>query len=65
MNLPSVVFRSDTYHADLKVMAWNAAGWASQSWSEAEFGAWGPASIRDTIDLDVVEIAGGLDARLP
>lgn len=63
LNIPNVIQPGD-YIADLRSVAWSAAGWyAERDPATGDCMSWGPASIRRSVDLDVLEMSGCLDSR--
>lgn len=63
MSLPSVMFLADTYHAAFKMLAWQGAGWLAVE-RDGRIETYGPPSISRTVDLDVLDMTGCIDARL-
>ena len=61
MPIPSVISRNP-YIAHLQALAWNAAGWSATVAKNGDMEAFGPASIRQSIDLDVLDFTGCIDA---
>ena len=60
--LPGLGYPVASYITGLRAMAWGAAGWAAGIDDEMLW-VWGPVSIRGSIDADILDLTGCLDAR--
>jgi len=59
--MPTAIYPTNCYIDGLRMMAWEAAGWAVRN-RGGQIEVWGPASIAASIDRDICQMAGCLDA---